>query len=105
MTLEDETRVYTDYKQKCAEPISPSYEHPSSSYCCNPPLTKVEANFLESVFLSMSICHYATMLILEFINGLSTSFLKICAFPQPVDVLKVLSRFPLSNDYSSSFYC
>ena len=29
----------------------------------------------------------------------------VCVFSEPIDVLKMLSRFPPSNDYSSSSYC
>ena len=44
----------------------------------------------------MSVCHCVTILMLEFANGLSTSILKIPVFPEPIDVLKMLSRFPPS---------
>ena len=76
MTLENVARVYPDYKQKCAGPGSLPYKHPSNDYCCN--------------------FHTSGT------NGLSTSILKIFVFPEPIDLLKKLSRFPPSNDYSSS---
>ena len=68
----------------------------------------VESCFLHCLnqfFLSMTVCHHVTMSILEFANGLSISIIKICAFPQAVDVLKILRWFPPCKVYSSSFYC
>ena len=50
----------------------------------------------------MQLRHCVTMPMLEFINSLSTSVLKISVFPEPIDVMKMLSQFPPSNDYSSS---
>ena len=47
----------------------------------------------------MPVCHCVTMPMLEFTNGLSTSVLKISIFPEPIDVLKMLSQFPPSNDF------
>ena len=41
----------------------------------------------------MPVRHYVTMPILEFTNGLSNSVLKISVFPEPIDVLHMLSRF------------
>ena len=42
----------------------------------------------------MPVCHCVTMSMLEFTNGLSTSIPMIPVFPKPIDVLKIMSRFP-----------
>ena len=44
------------------------------------------------------------MPMLDFANGLSTPVLKIFEFPELTDVLKMLSRFPTSNNYSTSCF-
>ena len=53
----------------------------------------------------MPVCHCVTMSMLEFAKDISNSALKISVFPEPIDVLKMLSLFPSSNGYSSSSYC
>ena len=44
-------------------------------------LTKVKIEFFDLVFLSMLVCPYVTMSILEFTNDLSNSILKISVYP------------------------
>ena len=50
----------------------------------------------------MPVYYCVTMPMLEFTNGFSTLILKISVLSGQLDVLKILSRFPPSNDYSAS---
>ena len=79
MTLENAARAYTDYKQNVPDRFHSLMSVPAIIIAAT--VKRVETDFHELVFSSMTICHYVTMLMLEFTNGLSTSILTIFCVP------------------------
>ena len=79
LTLENAVRVYLDYNQKCKGLVSLSYEHPSNNYCSNPHKSGNRLSWIS--ILSMTVCHYVTMPMLEFTIVLATLILTIVVFP------------------------
>ena len=79
LTLENAARVYTDYKQNVPDRFHSLMSVPAIIIAAT--VKRVETDFHELVFSSMTICHYVTMLMLVFKNGLSTSILTIFCVP------------------------
>ena len=111
-TLENVARVYSDYSLRKNVQDRVYFFISTLAIINVSTLTWMKIDFLHFFFFLRRNyyfwCLYATISLCwcwSLQITFPTQFSNIPALPESMDVLKMLSRFPPSYDYSSSFYC